>query len=135
MDVTFAHLCDYASISREGKLSVMGIFSQINAAAVPLVHPQAYLAFELEANYAEVGKPFTIDIEIVDEDGAGAVRVHADGVIQTPAPAKPGEKPRIFQFLTFNNLKLNKFGTYNINLFINQRLARQLEFRTAPVGQ
>jgi uncharacterized protein DUF6941 len=69
MQINFAHLCDYASVSREGKLSVMGIFDKINAQQLPYTHPQAFLAFQIEINSAEAGRPFAIEIHCVDADG------------------------------------------------------------------
>jgi hypothetical protein len=129
MQITFAHLCDYALVSREGKLSVMGIFSQINGAKLPLVHPQAYLAFELAIGYAEVGKPITIDIQIVDADGSKILGARVNGAIHAGTAAKPGESPQIGQILAIQNLTFPKFGTYNVNFFLNERFAKQVEFR------
>ena len=135
MDVTFAHLCDYATISRENKLSVLGIFSQINALEIPFVHPQAYLAFEVEADYAEIGKPFRIEIEIVGDEGVKIFRAEAELTLQSsPTQPKPVDRPRSEQILPITGLNLKRAGTYDINLFINQRLLKQLRFRVAPIG-
>jgi hypothetical protein len=129
VQINFAHLCDYASVSREGKLSVLGIFSQINGAHAPLVHPQAFLAFELAINYAEVGKPITIDIQIVDADGTKILGARVNGAIHAGTPVKPGDAPQIGQILAIHNLTFPRFGTYNVNFFLNERFAKQLEFR------
>ncbi len=129
MEITFAHLCDYATVSREGKLSVLGIFSQIHAAQVPLVHAQAFLAYELKINYAEVGRPVVLDIQIVDEDGKKLLGARVNGAVQSGTPVKPGETPLIEQILGIHNLTFPRFGVYNVNFFLNERLAKQLEFR------
>src|SRR5690349_12260305 len=104
MEVTFAHLCDYATVSREGKLSIMGIFSQINAPKVPIVHPQMFLAFEFSFDYAEVGREFTYEIQIVDEDGHKIWGIETGGAIQSQTPVKPGEIPSVGQIVAIQNL-------------------------------
>jgi len=49
MDLTYLLAADYANITRDGKLNVMGIFSIINAPGFPAVHPQMYLVAQLTA--------------------------------------------------------------------------------------
>lgn len=139
MEVSFAHLCDYAAVSQDRKLSVMGIFTAINAPQVPVVHPQMYLAFELELDYAEVGRDFTLEIQIVDEDGHAVWGIKAGGNVQAPTTPKPGEKTNIGQIFAIQNLKFDKYGPYDVNIFINGRPSKRLEFKVTrlspPAGQ
>lgn len=126
MEISFAHLCDYATISREGKLSAMGIFSRINAASFPYAHPQAFLAFEILLNWAEVGKEFPIRVDLVDADGTSVFR--AEARLTAHGTAKPGERPRIPQVLGIGGMKFERGGTYVINFWLDDKLERQLEF-------
>ena len=50
MELTLALLADYANISREGKLNIMGIFEQIFALSFPAVHAQLQLVLRLESS-------------------------------------------------------------------------------------
>lgn len=43
-------LCDYALTAQDGKLSAMGIFSQINVSRLPAVHGRAFVVAILEAD-------------------------------------------------------------------------------------
>ena len=41
--LNFSFLCDYASVSREGKLSMAGIFENINVRTLPTHHPLMFI--------------------------------------------------------------------------------------------
>ena len=43
-------LCDYALTAQDGKLSAMGIFSQINVSRLPAVHGRCFVVAILEAD-------------------------------------------------------------------------------------
>jgi hypothetical protein len=49
MEVTVAVLADYANVSQDGKLNIMGIFQEINATSLPFVLPQMYLVMSFSA--------------------------------------------------------------------------------------
>jgi hypothetical protein len=117
VNVNFAHLCDYASVSREGKLSVMGIFDRITVAVVPSMHPMLYLAFQLELFPAELGRPFKVAIRVVDADGNAVLETDADAKID--GQAKPGEMARSPQVVGFASLPLRKAGRHSIDIFLN----------------
>ncbi|MDZ4864660.1 MAG: hypothetical protein SGJ01_14600 [Gemmatimonadota bacterium] len=129
MDVTFAHLCDYATVSQDGKLSVMGIFGAINTPQVPAVHPQMYLAFELAFDYTEIGRDFTAGVQIVDEDGKIIWDLKGGGSIQSPLPPKPGDTPTAGQIFVIQGLKFDKFGSYDVNIFANGRPAKRIALK------
>lgn len=48
MEVSLALLADYANVTREGKLNLLGLFDRIDARAVPWVHPQMQLVLQNE---------------------------------------------------------------------------------------
>jgi len=126
VNVTYGFLCDYATVSHEGKLSILGIFSDISVRDLPARHPQAFLAFELAFSYAEINAQFPLRIECVDEDGRKIFQ--ADGQAQLTGHAKPGQRPRIVQALQLNDLTFERAGRYDINIFVNNELKRTIEF-------
>jgi hypothetical protein len=129
MKITFAHICDYATVSREGKLSVMGLFSQINAQTFPAAHALAYVAFQAEVDHEDVAREFTLEIRLVDADGEALFHANAKGQIPPPPnKPRPGEKLHFQEIFAIQNLIFKRPGTYNVNIFLNGALAQQLEF-------
>lgn len=61
----FSFLCDYASVSREGKLSMAGIFENINARKLPTQHPLMFIVTNIKGvNNAD---KFTCKLVINDD--------------------------------------------------------------------
>lgn len=119
MKVNFAHLCDYASISVEGKMSLMGVFGRIYTGKIPAVHIQAFLAFEIELDYTEVGYPVAIRVECVDADGNKILS--AQTTIQVPGEpggGKIGEHPTLPQIMRLPPMQFTKEGNHEINIFL-----------------
>ena len=134
MKVTFFHLCDYAILSSDRKLSVMGIWSRINARKLPYVLPQVFLAFEIELNYAELGRPLKIEVKGVDADGKPSFGAEMEMTFGS-AQAKPGDKPRIGQVIKLHGLQFVRDGAYDINVFINGNLVHQEGFEVRLLPQ
>jgi hypothetical protein len=69
MKITLAVLADYANITREGKLNILGIFDAINTQDFPVTHPQMQLVMRFEADVSEAGKAKKLEIKLMDDDG------------------------------------------------------------------
>ena len=52
MLVKLAVLADYANVTSDGKLNILGIFDRMNVLNLPAVHPQMNLVLRLEAHRA-----------------------------------------------------------------------------------
>lgn len=117
MNVTYAHICDYASISREGKLSAMGIFDRIYVPAFPGVQNLMHLAYELELRPAELRQPFDLTIKLVNQDGAVLVEMAGRGSID--AQVQAGTPLRVPQILALGGVPLPQAGSYSLDIFIN----------------
>ena len=109
MEVTLALLADYANVTREGKLNVMGLFSVINARALPWVHPQMQLVLELEAGPAEWDTQKDIEIKLLDADAKLIFAVCGSAKVSR---GEPGKRVRINSSMTFNNVTFNAAGDY-----------------------
>lgn len=71
MTIKFALICDYASVSQDGKLSTMGIF---DTHSIPSVHGSMHLAFMFELHPAELGHQFKLKVKLVDDKGQSLMR-------------------------------------------------------------
>lgn len=136
MDVTFAHLCDYATVSREGKLSVLGIFQNINAPQLPYQLPMAYLAFELEMVVAELGRPSAVEIRCLDQDGHELFKMQGQVAIEAGPGHQPrlGDRPRLHQVIAVAGLEFTRSGAYEIVIFVNGALKKSIPFKVIQLG-
>ena len=64
MELSFMLAADYANVTNNGKLNVMGIFSSINATKFPVKHPQMYIIAQLRVGPAEYGRNFTLELKL-----------------------------------------------------------------------
>jgi hypothetical protein len=122
VQVKLALLADYANVTAEGKLNILGIFDRIGVGQVPAMHPQMHLILRLEAHPAERGRAHKIEIRLHDPDGKTVFDVHGDFVPQGPT----GETIATNQILTLNNLQLVKAGGYMFIVFVNNDLKAEV---------
>jgi hypothetical protein len=122
MQIKLALLADYANVTAEGKLNILGIFDRITVHELPAVHPQMHLILRLEAHTAERNRSHNIEIRLHDPDGDTVFEVKGDMV---PHGA-PGVTSATNQILTLNNLQLSKVGGYNFVVFVNNDLKAEI---------
>jgi hypothetical protein len=76
-------LCDYAITAQDGKLSAIGIFSQINVARLPAAHGRCFIVAILEASPG----PHELTIQVVSPTGKPTLQQAPRLRIEVPATA------------------------------------------------
>jgi hypothetical protein len=135
MEVTLAVLADYANVTKEGKLNVMGLFTHINARALPYLHPQMLLVWEAEAGPAEWETRKDVEIKLLDEAANQILSVR--GNLEVPG-GEPGKPVRINSLMGFNNVKFDAEGDYVFSILIGGETKKNVSFRvsyTPPVAK
>lgn len=122
MQVKLAVVADYANVTAEGKLNILGIFDRISVTRIPAVHPQMHLVLRLEAHPAERGRTHRIEIRLHDPDGNTVFEVRGEVVPE----GMPGQTMTTNQILTLNNLQLAREGGYNFVVFIDNDLKTEV---------
>lgn len=110
----FSHLCDHATVSQEGKLSVIGIFKGISSGKIPYVHPLMILVFEINL---EDTKNHNLKIEFKNPNGSNVkepinfvdIKVDSDDI-------------NFGQILNIKNSTFDQQGIYKIILYIDNVL-------------
>lgn len=128
MDVTFAVVADYANVSREGKLNVMGIFDRVFARQLPARFPPMQLVIRLEADFAEMEAEHSVRVQLADPDGEAVFDI--DGTF-TPRGGRPGEKTSVNHVLQLANVPLNTIGTHRVLVWIDGDLKREVPVHVA----
>jgi hypothetical protein len=108
MQLRIAALADYTNITDNGKLNILGIFSQIHASAVPAVHQQMQLVVQFAFDPIETGEK-SIRIVLQDEDAKPLLTT--EGKIYIQAPNSP-DPVIVNQILILNNVSFPHFGNY-----------------------
>ena len=117
MEVKLALLADYANVTAEGKLNLMGIFDVINAPSLPWTHPQMRLVLTFEANPAEWDTQKKVQIKLLDADAHEKLTMGAD--LKVPR-GQPGRNVSINSIIAINNLKFDVAGDYAFHVLIGE---------------
>lgn len=100
----FILFCDYALISSDGKLSVIGEFDHLFSTSNKLVLNKAFLVASL---IAAPKKEVTLTIQLVGDKGDNEI-------FNRPINVTSGEDGKLNIMLGFENLAFNKEGLYKV---------------------
>jgi hypothetical protein len=132
MQVTLALLADYANVTAEGKLNILGIFDRITVQELPAVHTQMHLVLRLEAAAADQNRSHNVEIRLQDPEGRSVLDVRGDLVPHSV----PGRTSATNQILTFNNVQLNRAGSHAFVVRVDGAIRAEvpLGVEVAPSG-
>ena len=117
MRVEIFSLCE-AATADAGKLNILGAFDSIWSVKMPAVHPQCAIALRLRFDSIEKGE-HAITVNFVDSDGKHIIPPAKSAIkIGFPEEQRYGSANLI---LNIQQLKLEKFGEYSIDLAIDGR--------------
>lgn len=119
MDVSLALLADYANVTADGKLNILGVFDTMFVDRFPVIHPQLHLILQLEAHPAEAGAQKRVEIRLMTEDGQTALSIFADMAFQRKGSSPLGEMMKNQQIIGFQNVRFEKPGTYQFAVLVN----------------
>ncbi len=114
-----AVLADYAMVSKDGKLSIIGIFEKLYAPKCPVTHPQMYIVLSFEAKHADTGHNHKLEFQLIDADGN--VQLSFGGEMAMASPP-PGENARFNHIVNLNNIVFKDFGIYEFKVIVNQEV-------------
>jgi hypothetical protein len=108
---------DYANITGDGKLNIMGIFHEIYASSFPARHASMHLIATLGAELGEWNQTRDFTIKLLDEDGNQIMDL--TGQIDIPKGER-GRKPEVNIILGLNDVIFPKPGTYVFAIFVDK---------------
>jgi hypothetical protein len=133
MDVRLAVLADFASITREGKLNILGIFDEINTQNLPVQLPVFYVVVSYEAGPAEFDTKKSTQIAVTDDDGNVMVRLEQD--ITVSRARRPGTRSTMNQIIGIAGLPFPKAGDYQFAVLIDGGEAGTIRLRVNEVEE
>jgi hypothetical protein len=108
---------DYANITRDGKLNIMGIFHEVHASNFPARHSSMNLIATLGAEFGEWGQTRDFTIKLLDEDGNQVMDF--SGQIEIPKGER-GRKPEVNIILGLNDVVFPKPGAYQFVILVDK---------------
>ena len=133
MDVPLFLVADYVNTTPEGKLNVLGIFNRIFSDKFPTTHPQLYVVIQVRVKPTEQGRPFNMELLLMDQDGKRIFSASGQGNVPKLDPVGDGESVTL---MALAGLTFDKPGDYAFCLTINGeergRRELRLEKRTKP---
>ena len=133
MEVKFAVLADHASITREGKLNVLGIFDVINAPTLPMSLPLFFVVVSYEASAAEFDSTKRTEIVLCDEDGNRLLRLPQE--LKVTRPQISGTMVTTNQIAGIVGCKFSKTGNYQFDILVNGDSKKTIPLRVNQLPQ
>lgn len=119
MDARLGLLAEYASVSTDAKLNVLGIFDQLSVSTFPAGLPIFYVVVSLTAGPAEFGTEKRIAIVLNGEDGAELLRSEQTAIV--PRPTRAGIRSTLNVVNGFAALGFPRAGTYQFSAVVDGR--------------
>lgn len=123
MRVPLAVIADYANVSRDGKLNIMGIFDTINARSFPAIHRGARLVVRFESDVLERGAIKELGIELHDADGDVLLAAHRPLEI----PVDTSLTATFDYILDLKLLRFDRAGDYAFRVLVDGELKTRVE--------
>jgi hypothetical protein len=127
MNVKLAVLADFASITREGKLNILGIFDELNTTELPARLPIFYVVVAYDAGPAEFDSEKATQIVLTDDDGNEMVRLEQR--IKVSRAKKPGTRSTMNQITGIAGLLFPKAGGYQFVILVDGGEAATIPLR------
>ena len=108
---------DYANVTGDGKLNVMGIFKEINSYSFPARHPSMNLVAKLAAELGEYEQTRNITVILMDADGKRIMEL--SGPFNIPR-AEGGKKPEVNIILELKDIVFPNPGPYQFVLLVDK---------------
>ncbi len=107
---------DYANIEQSGKLNVMGIFNDINAAQFPAKRPSMHIVVKLGAELGETNATRHVTIKLIDEDGYELVNLSRDIELGSRVA---GRMPEFNFIVGLNDIVFPRPGRYEFVVLVD----------------
>ncbi len=116
MDAVLAVAADYANVSSDGKVNIMGIFQEVNPPALPFPLPQMFLVISWDAGPAEFGSQRDVRVVFIGPDDAEHLSLEYQLVV--PEAVRSGSRAIFHQILGIGGLPISQVGPHAIYVLV-----------------
>ncbi|MFC1982998.1 DUF6941 family protein [Chloroflexota bacterium] len=119
-------MAEYANVTRDGKLNLMGVSNTISARTLPWVQPQLHAVLQFEVGAADWDTEKNIEIELLDADGNRVSSMSGKVKVAKPKEAKSFNMNWI---MSINNSRFNKDGDYVFVVRLGGQIEKEIPLR------
>jgi hypothetical protein len=132
MHVQYVALCDQVILANDGRPSLIGVFNDLAASALPITVPRLAFAARILFTAEETGKPRQIEVIVRDPNGMEIGR--PSGELALPKAPAGVDSLAVDIPIQFDLFEVSLFGRYTFLLHIDGAAAAavQLSVRQAP---
>lgn len=127
MEISYAVMADYANISREGKLNIMGIFDIIYSPSFPTRHPNLFIVASIRAEPLDKSdRDRQIKVVLYDPDRQEILAIQGRFNFKN---APSGELGSSNSILSLNGISFKNPGAYTFSFFIDNVLKKEIPLK------
>ena len=126
MRVDLAVLADYAAMTADQKLLIVGVFDTVWLGSFPATYPSIYLALRVIVGPDDQGD-HQLDLRLADPKGDQLVALRADFSVKPP---DAGDEAGALQLvLQFGNVEFKEPGLHAVDILIDDRFEETVPLR------
>ena len=116
-----------------GKLNVMGIFSNINAREFPAIHNSMVLVIRFRADAVEAETTHKVAVKLVDADGGELLSLTTD--VKVPKPKNLAMPIEIVAPVRITNASFPRAGLYAFKILIDDNTRDTISLSVTDVSK
>lgn len=120
MRLRYALVADFANVTNDGKLNVLGCTDRLFAYQFPAVHRELYVVNSFETDNEDEGTSHEIAVQVIDSDGRPLTEIRGHLEINGP-------KQTLNQIHCFQDVHFAAAGAYQVNIMLNGRPLSEMQ--------
>jgi hypothetical protein len=133
VNVNLVTLADYAALSIDNKLNILGIYQDINARTFPAVVPHMYAVLSCEAEPTEYGKKLPVRVALLDEDNDASEVVALEGLMEVAQPKHSFDRVTVNQVVGLSFVHFEHPGNFRFSFSVQGDEIASLPLRVNKV--
>jgi hypothetical protein len=125
-------VADYANVTADGRINVLGIFNQIKATQFPARHHTMWLIAKVSLDIGERAITRPCSIRLIDEDHNTILDIEGELPFRQTEPGLP---PEVNVILPLANVVFPSPGIYNFRLYVNEESKASIPLQVVQIEQ
>jgi hypothetical protein len=118
VEAKLAVLAEYAGVSSDNRLNILGIFEDINPRTYPVSVPHIYAVLSCEADSTEYGQKFLVRFALLDADSDDNEILALEGLVEVPQPSPQSERVTVNQIVGLTSVQFDHPGNYRFSFSV-----------------